>query len=67
MPAGVRQFAEIQPMTPVTDAVRALATGGRGQALLEHSTGDYVGLSLVWAAAICAVFGHVAVLRFTRR
>ncbi|MGH3525345.1 MAG: ABC transporter permease, partial [Mycobacterium sp.] len=28
MPAGLRQFAEYQPFTPVTEAVRKLLTGG---------------------------------------
>src|SRR5215510_2201121 len=55
MPGGVRQFSEFQPVTPMVDAVRGLTTGTRGQALLEHSTSYYVGLSLVWAAAIFVV------------
>lgn len=67
MPGGVRQFSEIQPVSPMVDAVRGLATGARGQALLAHSTGYYIGLSLVWAAAIFVVFGLLAVLRFARR
>ncbi|HEX6526062.1 MAG TPA: ABC transporter permease [Streptosporangiaceae bacterium] len=67
MAAGIRQFSEFQPLTPMVDAVRGLATGTRGEALLEHSTSYYVGLSLVWAAAIFAVFGLLAVLRFARR
>jgi ABC-2 type transport system permease protein len=65
MPAGIRQFGEAQPLTPMVDAVRGLATGGR--ALLAHSTGYYVGLSLLWAAAIFVVFGLLAVARFARR
>ena len=48
MPGGVRQFSEIQPVSPMVDALRGLVTGVRGQALLAHSTGYYVGLSLVW-------------------
>ena len=67
MPGGVRQFSEFQPLTPMADAVRALTTGARGDSLLAHSTGYYVGLSLVWAAAIFAVFGLLAVLSFARR
>jgi ABC-2 type transport system permease protein len=67
MPSGVRQFSEIQPLTPMVNAVRSLATGAEGQALLEHSTSYYVELSLAWAAAIFVVFGLVAVLRFARR
>ena len=66
MPAGVRQFSEIQPLTPMINAVRGLATGSRGQALLDHGTGYYVGLSLAWAAAIFVVFGILAVVRFAR-
>lgn len=67
MPSGVRQFSEIQPLTPMVNAVRGLATGARGQAMLDHSTSYYVWLSLVWAAAIFVVFGLLAVLRFARR
>jgi ABC-2 type transport system permease protein len=67
MPAGVRQFSEIQPLTPMVNAVRGLATGARGQALLGHGTSYYIGLSLAWAAAIFVVFGLLAVLRFGRR
>jgi ABC-2 type transport system permease protein len=67
MPGGVRQFSEVQPVTPMVDAVRSLATGPHGAALLAHSTGYYLGLSLLWAAAIFVVFGLLAVLRFARR
>jgi ABC-2 type transport system permease protein len=67
MPAGVKQFGENQPLTPMADAVRGLVTGPSGQALLEHSTAYYVGLSLAWAAAIFVVFGSLAVFRFSRR
>ena len=28
MPAGLRQFAEYQPFTPVTQTIRGLLTGG---------------------------------------
>jgi len=66
MPSGVRQFSQYQPLTAMIDAVRGLATGPRGEALLAHSTGYYVGLSLAWAAAIFVVFGLLAVLRFAR-
>jgi ABC transporter DrrB family efflux protein len=67
MPAGVRQFSEIQPLTPMVNAVRGLATGPGGGALLGHSTGYYVGLSLAWAAGIFVVFGLLAAARFARR
>jgi ABC-2 type transport system permease protein len=67
MPSGVKQFSEVQPITPMADAVRGLFTGAGGRALVEHSTSYYVGLSLIWAAAIFVVFGLLAVLRFSRR
>ena len=67
MPAGFRQFSEFQPVSPMVNAVRGLVTGTHGQVLLEHSTSYYVGLSLIWAAAIFVVFGLLAVLRFARR
>jgi hypothetical protein len=51
----------------MVNAVRGLATGARGQALLEHSTSYYVGVSLVWAAAIFVAFGLLAAWRFARR
>jgi ABC-2 type transport system permease protein len=66
MPAGVRQFSENQPVPPMVDAVRSLATGPGGKALLEDSTSYYVGLSLAWAAAIFVVFGLLAAWRFAR-
>jgi ABC transporter DrrB family efflux protein len=67
MPIGVRQFGEVQPLTPMVDAVRSLAIGPEGQALAAHSTGYYIGLSLVWTAAICGVAGFLAAWRFARR
>jgi ABC-2 type transport system permease protein len=67
MPSGIKQFGEIQPLTPMVDAVRGLAMGTDGEALLEHGTSYYVGLSLAWTAAILVVFGLLAVLRFARR
>src|SRR4051794_29567265 len=67
MPSGIRQFGEVQPLTPMADAVRSLAMGHRGAALAGHSTSYSVGLSLASAAAIFVVFGLLAVVRFARR
>ena len=67
MPGGIRQFGEIQPLTPMVNAVRGLANGPGGEAQLGHSTGYYVGLSLAWAAGIFVVFGLLAAARFARR
>ena len=51
----------------MVNAVRGLATGAGGKALLDHGTGYYVGLSLVWAAGIFVVFGLLAAVRSARR
>lgn len=67
MPGWLHAFGEVQPITPMVDAVRSLAGGPRADALLEHSTSYYVGTSLAWSAAIVVVFGVIAVVRFSRR
>jgi ABC-2 type transport system permease protein len=66
MPGWLQPFAEHQPLTPMVNAVRGLAGGPQAQALLDHSTAYYVGLSLIWTTAIVMVFGLVAALRFSR-
>lgn len=66
MPVGIRQFAEFQPLTPMVNAVRSLASRP-GAVQLAHSTGYYVGLSLIWTVIVLAVFGVLAFLRFSRR
>jgi ABC-2 type transport system permease protein len=52
MPAGLRQFAEYQPFTPVTQAVRALLSGGpvggNAVAAVAWSVGIAV-VSYLWA------------------
>jgi ABC-2 type transport system permease protein len=67
MPGWMQPFAEHQPLTPMVNAVRALAGGPGVGALLHHSTAYYVGLSLIWTAAIVVVFGLVAAVRFSPR
>jgi ABC-2 type transport system permease protein len=67
MPGGMEAFGQNQPITPMVNAVRSLTGGTQADALLEHSTGYYVGVSLLWTAAIFVVFGLLAALRFSRR
>jgi ABC-2 type transport system permease protein len=67
MPGWLQPFAEHQPLTPMVNAVRGLAGGPQALALLHHTTAYYVGLSLVWSAALVVVFGIVAAVRFSRR
>jgi ABC-2 type transport system permease protein len=66
MPGWLQAFAQYQPVTMMVDAVRALALGPRAAALLGHSTGWYVTVSLLWAAGFIAVFAPLAVARFRR-
>jgi ABC-2 type transport system permease protein len=66
MPGWMQAFAEHQPLTVMVDAVRVLTQGPAAEAMLGHSAGYYVVRSLLWAAAIVAVFAPVAVARFRR-
>ena len=66
MPGWLQAFAAHQPVTPMVNAVRALAAGPQARALLDHSTAYDVGLSLAWSALIVIVFGLAAALRFSR-
>lgn len=67
MPGWLQPVAEHQPVTPMVNAVRGLVGGPQAEALFDHTTAYYVGLSLVWAAAIVVVFGLLAAVRFSRR
>jgi ABC transporter DrrB family efflux protein len=66
MPGWLQAVASHQPITVMVDAVRALTQGPAAVALLGHGAGYYVVRSLVWAAAIVAVFAPVAVARYRR-
>jgi len=66
MPGWLQAVAEHQPITVMVDAVRALTQGPAAEALLGHSAGFYVVRSLLWAAAIVAVFVPLAVARYRR-
>jgi ABC-2 type transport system permease protein len=47
MPAGLRQFAEYQPLSPVADTVRGLLTGG--------AIGGHAIAAVAWSVGIAAV------------
>ena len=66
MPGWLQAVAEHQPITVMVDAVRALTQGPAAAALLGHGAGFYVVRSLLWAAAIVALFVPVAVARYRR-
>jgi ABC-2 type transport system permease protein len=59
MPAGLRQFAEYQPFTPVTDTVRGLLTGA--------AIGDHAIAAIAWSVGIAVVAYLWAVRLYNRR
>jgi len=64
MPGWMQAFAEHQPITAMVDAVRSLTLGQQAEAVLGHSTGHYLVASLLWSAALVAVFAPLAIARF---
>lgn len=66
MPGWLHWFAANQPVTVLVNAVRSLALGGTRVVGIHHTTSYWVLLSLLWCAAIVAVFGLLATLRFAR-
>jgi ABC-type multidrug transport system permease subunit len=58
MPDGLRQFAEVNPISVVVDAMRALWLGA--------PAGNSVWGSVVWSFVIIAVFAPLAVARYRR-
>ena len=66
MPGWMQPIAEHQPVTAMVGAVRALVLGGDTEALLGHSTTWFVVRSLLWSAAILAVFATLSTRKFTK-
>jgi ABC transporter DrrB family efflux protein len=66
LPGWMQPVADHQPVTVLVNAVRSLMLGGTDAAGVGHTTTYWVGLSLVWCAAITAVFGSLATARFAR-
>src|SRR3954449_11290577 len=58
MPAGIRDFAEVNPFTVVVDALRHLWLGA--------PAGNYVWGAVVWSLGLIAVFAPLAVARYKR-
>ncbi len=59
MPAGLRQFAEYQPFTPVADTVRGLLTG--------TAIGDHAIASIAWSIGISVAAYLWAIRLYNRR
>lgn len=67
LPGWMQPVANHQPFTIFSNALRSLTLGGADAVGLGHSTTYWVVLSLVWSAGIVAVFGSLAVARFSRQ
>lgn len=67
LPGWMQPFADHQPFTVISNAVRSLTLGGTDAAGVGHSTAYWIVLSLVWCAGILVVFSSIAVYRFARR
>jgi len=59
MPAGLRQFAEYQPFTPVADTVRGLLTGA--------AIGGHAIAAIAWSIGIAVVAYLWAMSLYNRR
>jgi ABC-2 type transport system permease protein/oleandomycin transport system permease protein len=66
MPGWMQGFANNQPMTQMINTVRALTGGPAAQELLGHSVSYYLVPSLLWSAALVAVFAPLAVWKLKR-
>jgi ABC transporter DrrB family efflux protein len=64
MPSWMRGFAENQPVTDMVNAVRTLTQGGSAEALLGHPAAYFVIRSLLWSAALVAVFAPLAIAKY---
>jgi len=66
LPSGLRAFANSQPVTYMTDAVRSLTGDARAEEFLGHPASYYVFRSLIRSAAIILVFGAIGIARYRR-
>jgi ABC transporter DrrB family efflux protein len=66
MPGWMQTFAQRQPMTQMVNTVRLLTGGPHAQALLGHSVSYYLWPSLLWSAALIAVFAPIATWKLKR-
>jgi ABC-2 type transport system permease protein len=66
MPSWMQTFARNQPMTQMVNTVRLLTAGAHAQALLGHPVSYYLWPSLLWSAAIIAVFAPIAASKLNR-
>ncbi|MDN6300524.1 MAG: ABC transporter permease [Micrococcaceae bacterium] len=67
MPTWLRAFAEHQPITVVTNAIRALTQGPYAEELLGHTASYFAVRALLWVGAILVVFMTLAIARSRRK
>ncbi len=56
MPAGLRQVADVNPVSTMVDALRSLWLGG--------DMGNSLWLSVVWCVVLIALFAPLAVRKY---
>jgi ABC-2 type transport system permease protein len=66
MPGWMQPFAANQPVTVIINAVRSLMQGGTHTVGIDHTTGYWIVLSLIWCVGIMLVLGTLATTRFSR-
>ena len=58
MPAGLQEFAEVNPITVVVDAMRALWLGA--------AAGNSIWGAVAWSVALIVIFAPLAVAKYRR-
>lgn len=66
MPSWLQTFAEVQPITILTNTARSLMLPEQGAAALGLDSGELILQSLGWIIAIVAVFAPLAVRQYRR-
>jgi ABC-2 type transport system permease protein/oleandomycin transport system permease protein len=66
LPEWLQPFAEWQPLSQVTNAIRGLMQGEAAAALVDHSTGFYVATSALWSIGITVVFAPLAIRAYRK-
>jgi ABC transporter DrrB family efflux protein len=66
MPEWLRAFADVQPVTILTNTVRSLMIPEQAASFMGLDQGTLILQSLAWIAAIVAVFAPLAVRRYRR-
>jgi ABC-2 type transport system permease protein len=66
MPGWLQAFANHQPITFMSNAVRILAEGHPAQVVIGHSLSTEVLWSLAWSAGLVILFAPLAVMRLRR-